>query len=75
MKPSRTVCSRSGLIFLRLGLHIVFAPSMVTSTPFQSFHLSKKLRGECRFAPETLVAGFAPQAQLHVAHPRLKGTP
>jgi hypothetical protein len=48
---------------------------MVTHTPFQRFDLPKKLAGERRFAPETLVTGFAPQAQMHVSHPRLKGTP
>jgi hypothetical protein len=65
----------SGPVFSGLGLHIANSPSEVTGTPFQSFHLPKKLRRECRFAPETLVAGFAPQAPLHVAGSRFEGTP
>jgi len=65
----------SGLVFSGLGLHIAYGPSEVTGIPFQSFHLPKKLSGEGRFALETLIAGFAPQAQLHVARSRFKGTP
>jgi hypothetical protein len=47
----------------------------VTGTPFQSFYLPQKLRGECGFAPEPLIAGFAPQALVHVARSRLKRAP
>ena len=65
---------RSSLIVFRQKLPIVYAPDAVTRTPLQGFYLPKKLGGECRFAPETLIAGFAAQAQLHVTHSRLKGT-
>jgi hypothetical protein len=66
---------RSGLVFFGLGFHVAYAPRDVPGTPLQSFHLPKKLCGECRFAPEPLIAGFAPQAHSHVARSRLKGTP
>jgi hypothetical protein len=66
---------RSGLVFFGLRLHVPRAPSSVTSTPFQGLYLSKKLCGERRFAPETFVAGFASQAQLHVTNSCLKRTP
>jgi hypothetical protein len=65
---------RPSLIVFRQRLYVTYTPGAVTSPPLQGFHLPKKLGGECRFAPETLIAGFAAQAQLHVTHSRLKGT-
>jgi hypothetical protein len=52
----------SVLVFVRLELHIAYAPSAVTRTPLQSFHLPQKLHGKCRLALETLVIEVAPQA-------------
>ncbi len=47
----------------------------MTRPPLQSFYLPQKLGGERRFAPETFIAGFAPQALVHVAYFRFKGAP
>ena len=74
-KLSRTTYLGSGVVFLGQRLYIADAPCAVTRTPLQRFDLPKKLRSEHRFTLEALIAGFAPQAQVYVAHSRLKGTP
>jgi len=74
-KLSRTTYLGSGVVFLGQRLYIADAPCAVTRTPLQRFDLPQKLAGECRLTAEALIAGFAPQAQVHIAHTRLRGTP
>jgi len=73
--PSEQNHFSSGSIFLGQVLRAASAPSVVTRTLLLCFDLPQKLAGRRRFAPESLIAGFAAQALVHVAQTHLKGTP
>jgi hypothetical protein len=60
---------------VRQRLVIADAPSTMASASLQGLDLPKKLCREGRFTLEAFITRVAPQAQLHVAHPGVQGSP